>query len=237
MEGYIKLYRKMVEWQWYTDGNTMRLFLHLLLKANHKEWFWRWYKVNRWQLITGRDVLSKELGLTQQQIRTSINKLKSTSDITIKATNRFSLITLTNYNEYQQDSQPSNQQITNKQPTDNQQITTNKNDKNKKNDKNIINSIDATEVATKKINSFDSINKEKIIEKYNITELELNEEIELFIRYWTEPNQKWKQRWQFQKTFEPNRRLATWLGNNNKWKKTTQSTKPTWIARFEWFTW
>ena len=58
-----------------------------------------------------------------------------------------------------------------------------------------------------------------IIAKYDITYEELDIEIENFINYWTEPNEKWKQRYQFQKTFEPNRRLATWLWNNKKWNK------------------
>ena len=125
----------MVEWQWYQDWNTMRLFLHLLIKANHKTWYWLWNKIERWQLITWREILSKELKLTPQQIRTSLNKLKSTSEITIKTTNKYSLIEITNYNKYQQDNQQTNQQVTNKQPTDNQQVTTNNNDNNKKNDK------------------------------------------------------------------------------------------------------
>ncbi len=141
MEGYIKLYRQMVEWQWYTDWNTMRLFLHLLLKANHKEGFWRWYKVKKWQLITSLEHLGLDLGLSVQQIRTSINKLKSTGEITSKPTNKFSLIEVKNYDKYQdsntQDNTQPNKQITNKQQTNNKQITTNKNDKNKKNDKNI----------------------------------------------------------------------------------------------------
>jgi len=63
-------------------------------------------------------------------------------------------------------------------------------------------------------------NKEKIINKYKITENELNEEIENFITYWTEKNIKWKQRYEFEKTFEPNKRFTRWLSNNNKWKKT-----------------
>ncbi|WP_326494329.1 hypothetical protein [Sphingobacterium sp. UT-1RO-CII-1] len=81
--------------------------------------------------------------MTVQQIRTSLTKLKSTNEITIKTTNKGTVITIVNYDFYQsgEDEQPtkqptSNQRITNKQPTDNQQVTTNKNVKNIKNDKN-----------------------------------------------------------------------------------------------------
>jgi hypothetical protein len=81
--------------------------------------------------ISGRIKLAEETGLSEQQIRTSLNKLKSTSDITIQATNRNSLITVTGWASYQDRDNKVTSQITseppNKQPTDNQQITTNNN--------------------------------------------------------------------------------------------------------------
>jgi len=81
-----------------------------------------------------------------------------------------------------------------------------------------------------KIKLLDTIDQAEIIQKYNITETELSEEVEKFIEYRTEPNEKWKQRYQFEKTFDPNRRLATRLRNNNKWQKTLTNNKtPRWI--------
>ena len=88
--------------------------------------------VKRGSLIAGRKQLAKDLGLTEQMIRTSLMKLKSTNEITIESTNRYSVITVVKYDDYQNDSrfnnQPnkdnSNQQATNKQPTSNQQATT-----------------------------------------------------------------------------------------------------------------
>jgi hypothetical protein len=41
MNGYIKLHRKLVDWEWYTDIPTKTLFIHLLLVANHKPNKWR----------------------------------------------------------------------------------------------------------------------------------------------------------------------------------------------------
>ena len=35
--GFIKLYRSMLQWEWYDDVNVKVLFLHLLLKANYEE--------------------------------------------------------------------------------------------------------------------------------------------------------------------------------------------------------
>jgi hypothetical protein len=130
----------MLEWEWYSDINTTRLFLHCLLKANHKEKKWQGKVIPRGSFITGRNVLADETGLTVQQIRTSISKLKSTNDLTIKATNKNSLVTVVNYGAYQD----KELEVTNKttsnphngQPTDNQQVTTTNNDNNNNNDNN-----------------------------------------------------------------------------------------------------
>jgi hypothetical protein len=37
MSGWIKIHRSILEWEWYEDTNTFRLFMHLILKANHKD--------------------------------------------------------------------------------------------------------------------------------------------------------------------------------------------------------
>lgn len=133
-EGWIKLYRKFNEWEWKKRPNTVALFLHILTSANHKDGNWQGTTVLRGQMVCGRKQLSYDTGLTEQQVRTSLNQLKSTREITIKTTSKFSIITITNWNKYQVD----NQQIPNEQPASNQQVTTNKNDNNKKNEKNIL---------------------------------------------------------------------------------------------------
>lgn len=133
-QGWICLHRQMLEWEWYSDINTTRLFLHCLLKANHKEKRWQGKVIPRGSFITGRNVLADETGLTVQQIRTSINKLKSTSDLSIKATNKNSLVTVVNYGLYQDKELEVTNKTTskphNEQPTDNQQLTTTNNDNN-----------------------------------------------------------------------------------------------------------
>jgi hypothetical protein len=140
--GYIKLFRQIVNWEWYNDSQTLHLFLHLILKANHQENSWQGQTIQRGQLITGRLKLSKETGISQRSIRTCLRRLKATNEITTKTTSRFSLITIVNYEYYQSDTNKATNKTTNKQsnerPTIDQQSTTNKNDKNDKNDKDNI---------------------------------------------------------------------------------------------------
>lgn len=126
--GWIKIHRKLLDWEWYDEPNVMRLFLHLLLKANHKDKSYRGTLIKKGMLLTGRDLLAKETGLSIQQIRTAINKLKSTNEITIKTNKQGSVIQIVKYEEYQIVTNI----VTNKQPDSNQQLTTNKNVKKEK---------------------------------------------------------------------------------------------------------
>ena len=132
MEGWVKFHRKIEEWEWYTDPNTFRVFFHLVLKANHKPNKWRGIQVGKGQLITSRDKLSEQLNLSIQQIRTSLKKLESTKEITIKSTNKYTLVTIENYTIYQTKDKEVTNKPTNEQPSNNHQITTNKNENNER---------------------------------------------------------------------------------------------------------
>lgn len=127
MEGWICLHRKMLDWEWYTDANTFRLFMHFLLLANHESRKWKGQVIDRGQLITSSVHLAEDLKLSRQQIRTSIDKLKSTNEITTKTTNKYMLITIEKYGEYQDVKKENNHQNNHQ---DNHQITTNNNNNN-----------------------------------------------------------------------------------------------------------
>ena len=128
--GFIKIFRKIEKWEWYDDGNTFRLFIHCLLKANYEDKRWHGHLIKRGSFITSRKKLATELKLTEQQIRTALDKLKLTNEITSEATSQFTVLTVKNYDSYQSNNQQDNQQTTsestNEQPTDNQRATTTK---------------------------------------------------------------------------------------------------------------
>lgn len=123
-EKWIKIHNKFLNWEWYTDVNTKAVFIHCILKANWKDCSYQGVEVPRGSFVTGRKKLVKELGLSEQEIRTAIKHLISTNEITTKSTNKFTIISVNNYDMYQQNNQELNQQLTNNQPTTNQQLTT-----------------------------------------------------------------------------------------------------------------
>jgi hypothetical protein len=110
----------------------MRLFLHCLFKANHKDKKYRGTVVKRGTFLTGLDLLSKQTGLSVSQLRTAQSKLKSTSELAIKTSSKGTVIEVVNYDKYQ--SMTSG--LTDERQTNDKPIATNKNDKNEKNDKN-----------------------------------------------------------------------------------------------------
>ncbi len=139
--GYVKVWRRIKESPWYKKPNISHLAQHLIREANHNPQ--RLFvnneiiELNRGQIITGRKELSRETGLTEQEIRTAINSLIKCDFLTSKSTNKFTIITICNYDIYNHDA-TSNQPTD--QPASNQQLTTNKNVKNKrrKEIKNIV---------------------------------------------------------------------------------------------------
>lgn len=137
--GYIKLWRKIEEWTWFHDVRMVGFFIHLLIRANHKDTTYQGFSVPRGSLVCGRNSLSKATKLSAQSIRSCIKRLKSTNEITIQSTNKFSIICIVNYEEYQEKSTiKSTSKVTNNQPATNQQLTTSKECKNEKNEKKVV---------------------------------------------------------------------------------------------------
>lgn len=136
--GFIKLHRRLLEWEWYSDINTTRVFIHLLVSANYENKKWRGIDISRGQLITSLANLAKSTTLSLQQTRTALTKLKSTHEITVRATKLHTFVTLTNYNLYQDriiesntpTNTPLNISVTDEQHRSNIEATTTKEEKN-----------------------------------------------------------------------------------------------------------
>lgn len=120
---WIKLDRRILKWGWYSDMNVKGVFLHLLLIASYEDGEYLGNKIKRGQAIIGTVETANQLGITRQQLRTALSKLEKSGEISKKTTNKFTLITIENYNKYQDVTLISNQRVTNEQPTDNQRVT------------------------------------------------------------------------------------------------------------------
>lgn len=100
-EGYIKLDRNLLRWRWVNSPSTGWLFMILLLKANYKKMTFEGIEIEPGQVVTSYPSLSSASGLSVQQCRSAIRRLKSTGEITAKLYARFQVITIVNYKQYQ----------------------------------------------------------------------------------------------------------------------------------------
>lgn len=166
--GYIQLYRSMLAWEWYQDQNTKDLFIHLLLTANYYDKKWRGIVVKRGQRVCSYAELSRELNISVQSIRTAVKHLKSTGELTHLKTPEYSLLTVNNYDKYQEPTQVStgeqqtsntpltdDQQAANKPPTSHQQLSKKANKANKA--KKEINMGDTRAPARKPFGEFQKV--------------------------------------------------------------------------------
>lgn len=121
--GFIVLHRKILDWRWYDDANTFRLFLHLLLHANFKDVPYHNDIIKRGQLRASLSELSKELKIPIRQLRTAINHLKTTGEVTSKNCLQSTIYTVVKYDEYQSNDKESDKQMTKKRQAVDKKVT------------------------------------------------------------------------------------------------------------------
>ena len=136
--GFIKVWRKTVDAGWLQNHKLCAFWLWCLLKATHKEYDLivgcQQVHLMPGDFVFGLNKASEELAMSIRSIRTIINFLKKSQNLTIKTTNKFSIISIVNWDIYQQtettiDTQndkplTSYRQATDKLPTTNKNIRT-----------------------------------------------------------------------------------------------------------------
>lgn len=134
--GWVKFYRSLLDWEWWGDRNTRDLFMYCLLKANHKSTNWRGRTIEAGQFITTIRTMAPESGLTVREVRTALNHLLSTHELTQETTHGYTIITVSNYEKYQATETPIDtiEDTSNDMPPTHDRHTT---DTQNKNDKNI----------------------------------------------------------------------------------------------------
>ena len=157
---FITLHRKILQSSCFQDAELLKLWLWCLMRANHKDreiiHGGQLVRLKRGQFITGRYVATKELNMTTMKYRGRIALLAKMLQISLKVTNKYTIITVVNYDLYQ----TKGKKITNKQPTDNQQITTDNNVNN-------VNNTTSDKSPTMPFNK----NKEEAVVDYDSGEL------------------------------------------------------------------
>ncbi len=230
MDGWITLHRKLQDWEWYTAPNHVFLFVHLLLKANHKGGKWRGNNYKRGDVLTSLSKLSEETGLSKQNIRTILKNLAKTGEVNTLTNTKLTHLNICKYDTYQSDKEDTNTQpnteLTQSQHAPNTRLTTNNNDNNITK-KQLNRNIRANTSATKTIEQREKEFYSKISEHWKKSHPDMpKEEVRNFFDYWTErgDNDK-KMRYEKEKTFGISRRMTTWKKNNFGGNDTAEQPK------------
>lgn len=142
MSGWIKLHRKLLDNHNIKNGDWLKVWIFLLLKASHTG-----YKtvfgnetidLKPGQLITSRKSISQQLGVQESKTERIIKRLKTEHQIEQQSSSRSRLITITNWNQYQKDEQQNEPQVNSKRTANEQQMNTNKKVKKEKKVNNVF---------------------------------------------------------------------------------------------------
>ena len=136
---YIKLDRKIVDWEWFTDGNVLKLWIYILSNVNVKDKNWRGIEVPKGSMIASVNTLAEACEMSVRSVRTCLERLEKTGEISRKTTNKYTLINAIKWEEYQCSPSSDDKQTTNKRQTNDKQTTTPKEYKEVKNERNINN--------------------------------------------------------------------------------------------------
>lgn len=135
---FIKLNRKILEWEWFSDTCTRDVFIYCLLKANWKSGNWHGIEYSRGEFITSLPSISNDLGFSIKNVRTALNHLKRTGEVADRTSNKYRIISIKNYDKYQGDGRQSGRQVADKGQTSGRQVAAvirTKEDKNIKEEK------------------------------------------------------------------------------------------------------
>lgn len=232
MDGYIKIFRQIKDWEHFQEPSVLLLFIDLLVSANFKRGYFHGIAVGKGSLITSYRKLSEETGLSVNTIKVCISKLVKTGEITLKTTKgQFTHIVINQFNKYQGVSTidtPTDTLIDT--PVDTPVDTPT--DYNRRKKRNIRREEYILESG--EINSPAPSNKPTLEERENNFYNEVaqfvgkynREMLRAFFDYWSEPNkQKNKMRFELQKTWDTGRRLSTWAKREENTMSNNQNFK------------
>ena len=116
--------------------------MYFLTHARHETGRWQGITLNAGQLVVGRKAISEKTGVSERAVRTAIERLKTTSTITTETTNKYTLVTIVNWDFYQNGGEKTTNkttnETTNERPANDQQTTTNKNVNKEKNVEEVV---------------------------------------------------------------------------------------------------
>jgi hypothetical protein len=235
-QGYIKIYRKIrdnILWKEKRRFSKLEAWLDILLSANHKDTKilveLNLVEVKKGEIFTSQLKLSQKWSWGVASVNRFIKLLKSENQIRYRAENKYTIISILNWDKYQ--SNKENMESSFKGNMENKRKAVGKQSessrkqsimiKNDNNDKEggALTPKQTMNLFLKEENYFIKV-AQRISQKKNLDYNLVLKELKKFKNYWSEPNGSGnKQRWELQRTFELSRRITTWFSNYKEFNK------------------
>ena len=148
MDGWLKLYRSILDSAVFQDAEVLKVWIWLLCNVAFEQHdticYGKVITLKPGQIATGRKKIAQCTDLNENKVYRALNALKSLGNIEIKATNKYSIITVVNWDKYQEENgkrttgeQQNNSRTTTEEQQGNNKRTQHKNGNNGKNEKEI----------------------------------------------------------------------------------------------------
>ena len=99
--GFIVLHRKLLEWKYRQFPCALALWVYLILRANWKPGYFLGIEIPRGSLATSIKALADATGMTSVTVRKWLKVFENDGMITRKSTNRFTIINISKYKDFQ----------------------------------------------------------------------------------------------------------------------------------------
>lgn len=138
LNGFVKLKRSILNWEWYGNLYMTRLFMHLIFTVNYEEKAWCGERIKRGERVVTLQGLADETGISKGEISKLLKKLEKSGEVLRRPTGRYTIVTLINYDEYV-DTETEENPCENSPKTEEKRTVTQCNKYNNKNKKNNYN--------------------------------------------------------------------------------------------------
>lgn len=100
-DGWIKLHRKMREWQHYSEPSVLLVFIDLLLSTNSKDGTYQGMEIKRGQTSITIDSVMEHTRLARNTVRLALRKLEESGEIRREKSGKGTITTVLNFEQYQ----------------------------------------------------------------------------------------------------------------------------------------
>lgn len=99
--GWIKAFRSLQDWQWWSDEKMVKFFLYLLMNANTRDTYLDGVLIPRGSLTVSYSIMARDCNFSVKQLRGMLDKLIRTGEVAKQVTSKYTVITVNNYSHYQ----------------------------------------------------------------------------------------------------------------------------------------